>query len=193
VPVARGETIDTERTRTKMLRAATELFYRAGTSTGVNEIAAGAAVSKLTLYRYFGSKDQLIEEVLSARSDHVIAWLRAASGASSDPIERILAVFDALRGWYGERGFRGCALVNAATENPSPQGPARRLARAHLDRYLELFTQLAEGARVADPGLVARQLVILLEGATVVAAINADPAAATDARQMAQTVLASAR
>jgi AcrR family transcriptional regulator len=92
VPVAKGETIDTGRTRGKLLRAATELFYRDGTSVGVEEIARRAAVSKLTIYRHFGSKEALLKEVLRQRSDQVIAWLQAATDRPDDPVERLVAV-----------------------------------------------------------------------------------------------------
>jgi AcrR family transcriptional regulator len=117
MPVAKGETIDVGRTREKLLRAAAEVFYRDGTGAGVNELAERAGVSKVSLYRHFGSKDELIEAVLRRRSDHVVAWLREAADAPSDPVDRVLAVFDALRGWYAEQGFRGCAIVNAAGES----------------------------------------------------------------------------
>jgi AcrR family transcriptional regulator len=189
VPVARGETIDIDRTRGKLVRAATELFYRDGTAVGVDEIAQRAAVSKLTLYRHFGSKDGLLEEVLRQRSDQVIAWLRTATDGSTDPVERVLAVFDALHGWYAERRFRGCAIVNAATQSPAPGGPARRLAPDHLARLRDLLTSLANDAGAQDPELAGRQLLILLEGATVVAAISSDLDAATDARALARALL----
>jgi AcrR family transcriptional regulator len=62
VPVSRGETIDVHRTRGKVVRAATELFYSDGTTVSVDDIAQRAGVSKLTVYRHFGSKDGLVEE-----------------------------------------------------------------------------------------------------------------------------------
>jgi AcrR family transcriptional regulator len=189
MPVAKGETIDTDRTRGKLLRAATEAFYRHGTSAGVNELAERAGVSKVSLYRHFGSKDGLIEAVLRQRSDRVVAWLREAADAPTDPVERVLAVFDALRAWYAERDFRGCAIVNAAAESPAPDSPARRVASEHLGRHRELLTTLAADTRVSDPALAGRQLLILLEGATVVAALTGDPGAATDARRLARALL----
>jgi AcrR family transcriptional regulator len=185
MPVARGETIDVERTREKLLRAAAEVFYRQGTSAGVNELAERAGVSKVSLYRHFGSKDELIEAVLRRRSDHVVAWLREAADAPSDPVDRVLAVFDALRGWYAEQGFRGCAIVNAAAESPT----ARRVARDHLGRHRELLTALVADTATPDPALAGRQLLILLEGATVVAALAGDLDAAGDARRLAETIL----
>jgi AcrR family transcriptional regulator len=190
VPVARGETIDVERTRAKLMRAAAELFYEAGVpTTGVNEISARAGVGKQTLYQHFGSKDGLLEAVLTERSERVVRWLREAATASDDPRERVLAVFDALRGWYAERGFRGCAIVGAATQQPVPHGPARRIAADHLARHRELLTALAADAGAADPAATGRRLLILLEGATVVAALTGDPASGDDARAMAAALL----
>ena len=189
MPVAKGETIDIERTRAKLLTAATEVFYSQGTSVGVNELSQRAGVSKLSLYRHFGSKNALLEEVLRQRSDNVLAWLRAATAVPSDPVDRLLAVFDALRRWYAERPFRGCAIVNAAAANPAPDGPARRVARNHLARHLELLTALAAQTDATDPQLVGRQLLILLEGATVIAALTGDAGAASDAQQLARTLL----
>jgi AcrR family transcriptional regulator len=192
VPVARGETIDVGRTRGKLVRAAAELFYREGTTVGVDEIARRAAVSKLTIYRHFGSKEGLLDEVLRQRSDRVIAWLQAATDRPNDPVERLLAVFDALHGWYTEARFRGCAIVNAATQTPAPRSPVRRVAPNHLGRLRDLLTTLAADAGAEDPQLAGRQLLILLEGATVVAALTGDADAATDARELARRVLSPA-
>jgi AcrR family transcriptional regulator len=193
MPVAKGETIDVERTRRKIRKAATELFYREGTAIGVHDLAQRAGVSKPSIYRHFGSKEGLLEDVLRQRSDRVVAWLRAASHEPSDPVERALAVFDALRGWYTEPHFRGCAIVKAATEEQVVDGPARRLAGVHLGRHLELLTALAADTGVPDPEPVGRQLLILLEGATVVAALTRDPTAADNARHVARTLLTATR
>jgi AcrR family transcriptional regulator len=192
VPVARGDTIDVGRTRGKLVRAAAELFYREGTTVGLVEIARRAGVSKLTIYRHFGSKEGLLDEVLRQRSDRVIAWLQAATDRPNDPVERLLAAFDALHGWYTEARFRGCAIVNAATQNPAPRSSARRIAPNHLGRLRDLFATLAADAGAEDPPLAGRQLLILLEGATVVAALTGDADAATEARALARTVLSSA-
>ena len=188
MPVAKGEPIDLDRTRGKVMRAAAELFYAQTTTVGVNDVAKRAGVSKLTLYRHFGSKDGLLEAVLRERCDRLTTWLREASSAPEDPVERVLAVFDTVRGWYAERGYRGCGVVNAATE--SPEGPAPQLARELLDRYRELFTALARDAGASDPERAGRQLLILIEGATVVAALTGEPGAADDARALARATLA---
>jgi hypothetical protein len=71
-----------------------------------------------TLYRHFGTKDGLVQAVLEARSDRVIRWLTdAVTAAGDDPADQLTALFDALQGWYDEPAFRGCALLNAATQH----------------------------------------------------------------------------
>jgi hypothetical protein len=99
-------------------------------------------------------------------------------------------VFDALRAWYAEPGFKGCAIVGAATQLPH-DGPARDVARAHLARHRELLTQLAADAGAPDPETTGRRLLILLEGATVVAALTQDPSAGDDARALAAQLVGS--
>ena len=89
--------------------------------------------------------------MLRQRSDRVVAWLKATAETPDDPVERVLAVFDALRGWYAEQGFRGCAIVNAATESPTTA--TREVARMHLGRHRELLTALARDTGAADPEL----------------------------------------
>jgi AcrR family transcriptional regulator len=185
MPVAPGETIDPKRTQAKILRAALDLFYAQGVSaTGVEEVAERAGVSKRTLYRHFESKERLVDRVLRDRSDRTIAWLSDASTGPVDPVDRIMAVFDALHDWFGQRGYRGCAVVAAASESPHGT-PTRRFARVHLTRHRTLLTRLASEAHCRDPEGIGRQLLILLEGATIVAAMARDRQAALDARAAA--------
>jgi AcrR family transcriptional regulator len=192
VPVPRGSSLDPDRTRAAILRTATAVLYQRGLDgVGVAELCAEAGVSKETLYRHFGSKDGLVEAVLQARSDRVWRWLsQAAADAGDDPADQVAAIFDALGRWYAEPGFRGCAIVNAATQRPA--GPAGAIARRHLGRYLDLFTGLAARAGAADPATLGRQLLMLLEGATVVADRLGAAGSAPGARDAALTLLRSA-
>jgi AcrR family transcriptional regulator len=189
VPVAAGETIDIERTRAKLLRSGAELFYRDGVAVSVDDIARRAGTSKLTVYRHFGDKEGLLEAVLRQRSDRVVAWLSSVAEMPADPLDQLVAVFDALRSWYAEHQFRGCALVNAATQARFEDGPAGRIASEHVARLRALLTHLAAQAGAPDAELAGRQLLILLEGATVVAAITRDRRTATDARALVASVV----
>lgn len=190
MPVAKGTSLDPARTRETILASATEIFYRRGLDgAGIAELCAAAGASKETLYRHFGSKDGLIGAVLAARSDRVIRWVTdAAEAAGSDPGARLAAVFDAFGTWYAEPGFRGCAIVNAATQRH--EDPARAVVVRHLDRYLELLTDIAVRAGAGDPARLGRQLLMLLEGATVLADHHdTDGATAAYARQAALDLL----
>jgi AcrR family transcriptional regulator len=193
MPVPKGSTIDPARTRAAIVEAATPLLYERGLDgVGVAELCARLGISKETLYRHFGTKDGLVEAVLERRSERVHAWMAAAvEAAGPDPADQLAAVFDALGRWYAEPGFRGCAMVNAAAQHHVDAVRAR--TERHLARYLDLFTGIAARARAADPDALGRQLLVLVEGATVVAAHHGVAGTAEQARAAALTLLAAAR
>ncbi|WP_328390884.1 TetR/AcrR family transcriptional regulator [Nocardia sp. NBC_00416] len=170
MPVAKGSTIDPARTRAAVIEAATPLLYARGIDgVGVAELSTRLGISKETLYRHFGTKDGLVRAVLEARSDKVVTWLtEAAAAAGEDPAARLTAVFRALGEWYREPAFRGCAMVNAASQHYDHA--VRAITARHLDRCLELFIDIAARAGSAHPDVLGRQLLILMEGATTLAA-----------------------
>lgn len=190
MPVAPGTTLDPERTRATILAAAEELFYRQGLHLAVKELCAAVGASKETVYRHFGSKDALIAAVVTARSDRVIAELTAAADAGDGPAARLAAIFTDLNDWLAEPGYLGCAILNAATERADVAGP---LATTHLERYHRLLTGIARDAGAPDPAGLARQLLIVIEGAIAVARHHPDPrATGASAREAAHTLLRAA-
>ncbi|WP_033260919.1 TetR/AcrR family transcriptional regulator [Amycolatopsis vancoresmycina] len=192
MPVAKGSTIDPDRTRAAILHEATQVLYERGLDgIGVAELCGRLGVSKETLYRHFGTKDGLVQAVLEARSDRVVQWLTGVVRQAGDPAGRLAALFGALQRWYEEPGFRGCGLLNAAAQHHT--APVRAVAARHLGRYLDLLTEIAVAAGVADPPRLARQLLIIVEGATAVADHHDHRHAGEDARQAALTLLAAAR
>ncbi|ACZ91147.1 TetR/AcrR family transcriptional regulator [Streptosporangium roseum] len=194
MPVAKGSTIDPARTRATILEAATLVLYERGLDgIGVTELCTRVGVSKETLYRHFGTKDGLVQAMLEARSERVSAWLAdAVAAAGDDPADQLAAVFDALQRWYDEPVFRGCAMVNAAAQHHVEA--VRAITARHLGRYLELLTGIATRAGAADPHVLARQLLMLVEGATVVAEHLGAAGTGEHARRAALTLLsASAR
>ena len=192
MPVAKGSTIDPERTRATIVRAATQVLYERGLDgIGVAELCARLGVSKETLYRHFGTKDGLVHAVLDTRSDRVIHWLADTVSSSGDrPADQLTALFRALQGWYDGPEFRGCALINAATQHHTDA--VRAIAARHVERYLELLIGIAEGAGADDPRRLALQLLILAEGATVVADHHSSARAGELACQAALALLAAA-
>ncbi|WP_326822667.1 TetR/AcrR family transcriptional regulator [Streptosporangium sp. NBC_01756] len=189
MPVAKGSTIDPARTRATILEAATLVLYERGLDgVGVTELCAGIGVSKETLYRHFSTKDGLVQAMLEARSERVATWLAdAVAAAGDDPADQLAAVFDALQRWYDEPVFRGCAMVNAAAQHHVEA--VRAITARHLGRYLELLTGIATRAGAADPHVLARQLLMLVEGATVVAEHLGAAGTGEHARRAALTLL----
>ncbi|MCF6473371.1 TetR/AcrR family transcriptional regulator [Nonomuraea sp. MG754425] len=191
MPVPKGSTIDPARTRATILRAATAVLYERGLDgVGVAELCARLGISKETLYRHFGAKDGLVEAMLQERSRRVTRRLaEVVEQAGDDPREQLTALFDALQGWYDDPVFRGCAMLNASAQHHDET--VRALAARHLDRYLELLTGIAERAGAAAPDVLGRQLLMLVEGATVVAAQHDAGGVGEHARQAALTLLAA--
>ena len=192
MPVKAGERLDPEATKARILKAAADVFGRRGIhAAGINEVVEAAGASKLTIYKNFGSKEGLVEAVLTDRTQRVRAWHNeAVAQAGGTARERILAVFDLVASWYAEAGFRGCAMMNAATEDRGQEGAPRRLAQDHLAFYRSLFERLLSEAR--DPKTSARQLVVVLEGATLISAVDQDPGLGAEARVIVETLLDAA-
>jgi AcrR family transcriptional regulator len=176
----------------RILDAAGRLFYEAGiNTTGVEAIAEAAGVTKKTIYDRFGSKDALIEAYLAARRERWHTWLLAAlERTPEDPIERLLATFDALGSWLRGEERRGCGFVNARAELADPAHPGRRVAEAEKAWMLELLTDLSRRAPVSAPDELARELFILHEGAVVAFTMLGDDLATAAAREAAAVLIA---
>jgi AcrR family transcriptional regulator len=193
MPVKAGAPLDPRATRARVLASASQLFYERGVqAVGVDQIAQHAGASKLTIYRNFGSKEGLVEAVLLDRSERIHQWLSARLAEVPAGRERVMALFDLLTRWYAEQGYRGCAVVNTAVETRHLNGPVRELPRAHLGRYRKLLETLLADAGVDEPTGLARQMLILIEGATMITAIDGDATAGHDARAAAEALLDAA-
>ena len=186
--MTRRERIDL---RQRVLDTAAELFYRDGVrAVGVDRIAAESGVAKMTLYYHFRSKDELVAAWLRRRDEEWMSWLEAAVRRRRG--NRVLAVFAALREWFETPTFRGCAFINAYGELGRSNPAAAEIVASHkrtLTEYLAVLVR-QEGAAVADADTLARELVLLVDGAIVTASIQGDPRAADDAREAAAKLIA---
>jgi AcrR family transcriptional regulator len=188
--VAKGVLPNPSATRARILETATSLFYERGVhAVGVNEIAAAAGASKLSLYRYFPSKTELVRAMLTEHSDRIHAWLDRRTAGASGP-DRVLAVFDLLTEWFAQPGYHGCAIVNGVTDTRADPEVAA-IARTHLHRYRDLLEDRLASLEVEDPPALARRLLLLIEGASVVVTIEGTADAGADARAAAEILLAA--
>ena len=176
--------------RERLLAAASELFYEEGIHTvGIDRVLERAGVAKASLYSTFGSKEELVHAYLRLRAERRQRRIADRLARFQDPREQILAVFDVLEETAAEPGFRGCAFVNASAEGPRHE---TKVASASTDMraWLRgLFQDLARAAGAADPARLARELVLLYDGATVGAAMDRDPSRARVAKEAAAKLL----
>lgn len=172
----------------RILRAADKLFYFQGIqAVGVDTLAKAAGVSKRTLYKHFASKDDLVAAYLERRA----AALTAAEGP---PLQVVLGAFENLERWFATQSFRGCPFVNAVAElGGAPGHPALPISAAYKARRRQWFEDNLRQLGVADPGALAEQMVILLEGAIATSLVRGgDPSVAASAGAAARVLLAGA-
>lgn len=172
---------------------ATRLFYERGTGLGVDTLVEEIGVAKMTIYKHFRTKDDLIVACLRYVDGRYRERLQAGIVEDADPIEKILGIFDSLGDWFVKPNFRGCAFVNAAVEIADPSHPARQAVLDHKLRTREWVSQLVDECGIVDSSFVTRQIVQLMEGAVTSAFVENDPTAALVARRTAEQVLWFAR
>jgi AcrR family transcriptional regulator len=178
--------------RERILSTAYTLFCRHGIrAIGVDTIIERSGVAKMTLYRHFKSKDDLVLAVLDRREEQwTKQWLQVEVGKrTTEPAERLLAIFDVFDGWFRRRTFEGCLFINALIEIDDRTHPVHRECRRQLTRIREFVAELAADAGVADPDAFARQWHILMKG-SIVAAGEGDANAAMRAKEMGALLLA---
>jgi AcrR family transcriptional regulator len=157
--------------RARILAAAADLFYRHGIrAVGVEAIAAAAGTNKMTLYRHFASKDELVAEYLRQSANAADAcWERFRQAHPGDPLKQLLAWLEEMAHHLAEPDERGCALANAAIELPEKDHPARRVIEEYKRAQRTRLVRLSAEAGLSDPEMLADELHLLLEGARVTA------------------------
>jgi AcrR family transcriptional regulator len=155
--------------RERILETASTLFYqRSVRAVGVDLVVEEAGVAKTSLYRHFGTKDDLVAAFL-AREDRDFwgTWDRVAERHMDDA----RAELDAHLEWIGERvgrpNYRGCPQINVAAEFPEADHPARKVAAAHKREMRHRLKGIAERLGARRPDELAGQLAVLVNGAFV--------------------------
>ncbi|MBB3299966.1 AcrR family transcriptional regulator [Rhizobium sp. BK077] len=155
--------------RDRILETASELFYWRGVrAVGVDLVVEKSGVAKTSLYRHFGTKDDLIAAFLKREDlDFWSTWDRVTEQHPDDAEAELDAHFE----WIGERvgrgNYRGCPQINTAAEFPEADHPARKVAEAHMREMRRRLKTIAEGLAVAAPDRLAGQLAVLINGAFV--------------------------
>jgi AcrR family transcriptional regulator len=165
----------------RILRTASELFYREGAhAVGVDLVVERAGVAKTSLYRHFRTKDDLIAAFLQREDEEFWQhWDAVASRHRDDP----QAELDAHMTWIAERmareNYRGCPQLNMAAEFPDAEHPARLVATSHKEELRRRLRGIAERLRVRRADALAAQLLLLVNGAFVSSQVVAADEAAS--------------
>ncbi|GAA5787470.1 TetR/AcrR family transcriptional regulator [Chitiniphilus shinanonensis] len=158
--------VDAASASARILDAAESLFYREGTrAVGVDAVVKQAGVNKMSLYRQFSSKDELLRQYLKRREAMFWGYFDGSVGQHPDDAAAALRqYFSDVTARATRDGYRGCPFVNVAAEYPEPDHFARRFVAEHKRQLLARLTALAAAAGARDPAALARALALLIEG-----------------------------
>ena len=152
--------------RERILLTAHKLFYGYGIrATGIDRVIAESGVAKVTFYRHFPSKDELIQAYLSYRHEMWMGWFTDALRRHSEQHPGIGALLPTLREWFDDDGFRGCAFINCVVELGVAQPEVIDIARMHKERMTDAIAVLLPESEADTPD--AHAVALAIDGAIV--------------------------
>ena len=178
-----------------ILQTASELFYSQGIkSTGVDAIVKAAGTTKMSLYKYFPSKDDLILAHLSKSRAVMLAQLQIEIEAQANtPKQKLLAIFEMFAKLLKSPDFRGCPFINAAAEFAIENNPVQQAAAEFYAEFRKLLADLAVLAGIANAEQLAGQLVLLIAGAIVDEQMHRHTGAMQNAQVAAKILIDNSR
>lgn len=177
--------------RDELVRKALVVFYKNGFhATGMDKLVAETGVSKTSMYKHFRTKEDIILATLCLRDDNFRNWLyRRVVALADTPKAQLLAIYDALEEWFALPEFCGCMFIKASAEFQDTAHPIHVQSAVHKRALTEHFTKIAKAAGAIDPDALARQLMILKEGAIIMAVMGHSDNPAQDAKLAAKTLI----
>jgi len=177
--------------RDRLIDTALDLFYKHGFhATGIDKLLEQAGVAKMTLYKYFKSKDELILAVLRRRDEMFRNWfMRRVEVLADDPRGRLVVMFDVLAEWFVQPGFNGCMFINAAAEFSDCSHPVHGVSAEHKMLMVRYVQEICEAAGAKDGEALANQLVLLMEGAICMSHVAQQQDAARHGREAAEILV----
>lgn len=185
--------------RDHLVMAALKLFNKYGyRATGIDTILAESGVAKMTLYKHFKSKDELIVAAMHKSNEDFIARMNkaiirlTAKQRCDARLAKLMAFFDALHEWFNSKTFFGCNFINASAEYPDAKSPVH-VAAAHFKRkLLQMIEELLENSqRNKQPAKISQQIYLIVEGAIVTAHTVGNKTVAKTAKDAALRLLKS--
>jgi AcrR family transcriptional regulator len=149
-----------------LLLAADELFYREGVrAVGIEAVVERAGVNKMSLYRQFSSKDDLVLAYLDRKDGQFFDYVeKSFAKHPGEPAKQLLQYFEDLAVRASDEKYRGCPFVNVAIEFPNAAHSARQFVNGNKARLIARLTELTTAAGADDPVALADALGLLIEG-----------------------------
>lgn len=180
-------------TRERILEATNRLFYTEGIrATSADRIIEEVGITKVTFYRHFRSKSDLVVAYLTQQATAEREWFQSLRSAS-DPVGSLHAIAEGIGAVSCSPGFRGCAFINAAAEFSDSHDPVRAVVTTHRQWMLDEFAGIAADAGIDDTEKTARQLMILRDGAMVNGYLGEPESLTTSLRAAFDSVLTASR
>ena len=156
--------------RDRLLEVSEAVFSKEGfKGVSVDRLLKEAGVAKMTLYKGFESKEALICETLRRRADRLAKHVQATvEDAGPHARDRLLSCFDAMESWSKREDFNGCYFINALGEFGGDDSDVGKIVQRYKASFLSQLEPLCQACEVADPKSFARNVLMLIDGATVI-------------------------
>ncbi len=173
--------------RDELVQRALKTCYQGGFhAIGMDKLAKETGVSKTAMYKHFRTKEELILATLRLRDEQFRNWLyRRMEELADTPKQQLISMFDAMEEWFDEAGFKGCMFVKASSEYQDASHPIHQQSADHKRMLERHMIELALKAELTKPEALARQLLLLKEGAIVTAHLAHTDNPAQDAKAAA--------
>jgi AcrR family transcriptional regulator len=182
-----------EAAKDKLFQTAADLFYRKGyRAIGVDTLAAESGIGKMTLYRHYPSKDDLIVAYLKESDQTFRDRFEEVTKEAPTAREKLLAFFRSLQEYVTTPACYGCPFLNVATEYPEIHYPGHQVAMEHKQSVRRRFRQLAKEAGAKKPDVLADQLFLLMDGAYMAARMFGSENPAARLTEAAQVLIEAA-
>ncbi len=177
--------------REQILETATRLFYQYGfRAVGIDTIIAESGVAKMTLYKHFPSKDDLIVAYLERSNMAWWTWVEETiKPFENQPKKQLETIFEGVAKIAGSPQCMGCTFTSAAGEFPNLDHIGHQAARLHKEQVLAKFKELAKAAKLKEPQAVAEHLALLLDGAWNAARMFGPNSHAKQVAEAAKTII----
>ena len=179
-------------TRERLTEAAAKRFYRDGfRNVGLDQVLADVGISKTAFYKHFSCKEDLVLAALDMKNHWLQSTFRemVCAHGGPTPLGQLRALLDVVGRIIDVDDFHGCIFVNVAMEYPLPHDPAHVAAARHKQAIEEFVRDMAARAGAADPGQMARELCLIIEGVYVTRQVTGDKRSIEIARRLADLVI----